>query len=80
MPRERNHHDLDDRAWEYIDRSVVERTELACLRAGSDPPWERPHRDGRDITDQPELWTPYQRARREAFEERLARYRSEDRI
>ena len=49
--------------------------ELAYLRAGSDPPWERPHRDGVDITDTPEKWTPYQRERRLAFEARVADYR-----
>ncbi|MDR6691479.1 hypothetical protein J2X55_002402 [Microbacterium sp. 1154] len=49
--------------------------ELAYLRAGSDPPWERPHRDGLDITDTPEMWTPYQRERRLTFEARVADYR-----
>ncbi|ONI62634.1 hypothetical protein CSIV_14260 [Microbacterium sp. CSI-V] len=53
---------------------VSEHTELVYLRAGSDPPWERPHRDGVDITDRPELWTPYQRTRRETFEARVAEY------
>ena len=51
-----------------------EQTEITYLRAGRDPPWERPHRDGVDITEQPELWTPYQRQRREAFEARAAEY------
>jgi len=50
-------------------------TELVYLRAGSEPPWERPHRDGEDVTDRPELWTPYQRERRLAFESRVADYR-----
>lgn len=49
--------------------------ELAYLRAGSDPPWERPHHDGIDITDTPEAWTPYQRERRESFEARVVEYR-----
>lgn len=67
--------DLDARAWEYIDKNVSRDAELVALRAGSDPDWERPHRDGVDITDRPDLWTPYQRARREAFEARVADYR-----
>lgn len=49
--------------------------ELSYLRAGSDPPWERPHRDGIDITDTPEMWTPYQRERRLSFEARVVEYR-----
>ena len=49
--------------------------ELAYLRAGSEPAWERPHRNGDDITDKPELQTPYQRQRRREFEERVERYR-----
>lgn len=53
-----------------------EHLELTYLRAGVDPDWERPHRDGIDITDQPELWTPYQRARRLEYLERLASYRA----
>ncbi|WP_307460844.1 MULTISPECIES: hypothetical protein [Microbacterium] len=54
---------------------VDEHTELVYLRAGSDPPWERPHRDGVDVTDAPALQTPYQRERRAAFEERVRAYR-----
>lgn len=54
---------------------VSEPTELVYLRAGSDPPWERPHRGGVDITGRPDLWTPYQRARRETFEARVTDYR-----
>lgn len=49
--------------------------ELAYLRSGSEPPWERPHLDGADITDTPEAWTPYQRERRLAFEARVTDYR-----
>ncbi|MEV7874513.1 hypothetical protein [Microbacterium sp. NPDC089188] len=52
-----------------------EQTEITYLRAGGEPPWERPHRDGVDITDQPEQWTPYQRERRDTFEARVADYR-----
>ncbi|MGZ0067849.1 hypothetical protein [Microbacterium arborescens] len=51
--------------------------ELLYLRAGSEPPWERINIDGRDVTDQPELWTDYQRERRHAFEERVSRYRAD---
>lgn len=50
--------------------------ELLCLRLGADPLWERPMRDGQDITDRPELWTPYQRERRESYEARVADYRA----
>lgn len=56
-----------------IDRDV----ELTYLRANAEPPWERPHRNGVDVTDQRELQTPYQRQRRESFEERLREYRAE---
>jgi hypothetical protein len=73
VPRSRSV-DLDARAWAYLDR-YVEETEIAALRAGWDPPIERPHRDGVDITDRPDLWTPYQRARREAYEARVRDYR-----
>ena len=41
---------------------VNEAAELAYLRAGTDPPWERPRRDGEDITERPELQTPYEHA------------------
>lgn len=54
--------------------------ELTYLRAGSDPPWERPHRDGVDVTDRPELQTPYERQRRAEFVERVARYRAEGKL
>ncbi|SDQ11259.1 hypothetical protein [Microbacterium sp. cf332] len=50
--------------------------ELTYLRAGSEPPWERVVRNGEDITHRPELWTPYERQRREEFEGRQADYRS----
>ncbi|GEB46933.1 hypothetical protein MTE01_28780 [Microbacterium testaceum] len=52
-------------------------TELIYLRARSEPPWERVKRDGVDVTDRPDLWTPYQRARRVEFEERVEFYRAE---
>ncbi|WP_454149334.1 hypothetical protein [Microbacterium lacticum] len=52
------------------------RTELVYLRASSEPPWERPHRDGVDITDRPDLQTPDQRQRRAEFEARVADYRA----
>lgn len=51
--------------------------ELSHLRAGAEPPWERPHRDGRDITLEPELQSPYQRERRLEFLERVEHYRAE---
>ena len=54
-----------------------EAAELAFLNAGAEPTWERPHSDGVDITDQPHLWTVYQRQRRETFEARVAQYRAE---
>ncbi|MCM3500615.1 hypothetical protein M3667_01820 [Microbacterium sp. P26] len=49
--------------------------ELTCLRAGAEPPWERPHRDGVDITDDPELQTSYQRQRRAEYVSRVGGYR-----
>ncbi|WP_349426857.1 hypothetical protein [Microbacterium sp. LWS13-1.2] len=49
--------------------------ELTYLRAGADPPWERPHLNGRDVTNTPELQTPYERERRREFEERVQSYR-----
>ncbi len=51
--------------------------ELTLLRAGADPNWERPHRNGIGITHQPALWTAYQRHRREAYEARVAQYRAD---
>lgn len=51
--------------------------ELLYLRAGSEPPWERPRRDGVDITDRADLWTDYARMRREDFEERVREYRAQ---
>lgn len=76
MPRgQRVSSDLDHRAYAYLQRSVNEVVELTYLRAGAEPDWECPHRNGVDITDKPELWTPYERARRESFEARVADYR-----
>ncbi|MDN3443751.1 hypothetical protein [Microbacterium sp. APC 3901] len=80
MSNRRAARDLDARAWEYLDANVNESAEISHLRAGWDPPWERPSLNGEDVTDRPELWTPYQRARREAFEARLVRYRAENLI
>lgn len=51
--------------------------ELTYLRAGSEPDWERPHRNGQDVTDRPDLQTPYQRLRRAQFEQRVESYRIE---
>ena len=82
MPRTRHTaaHDLDARALDALRSGrgqVNESAELAALRLGWEPEWERPHRNGIDVTDQPELWTEYQRARRESFEQRVARYRAD---
>jgi hypothetical protein len=65
---------LDPRPNASLGRVNTE-AELAYLRAGSDPSWERPHDDGADITAQPERWTPSQWERRLAFEERVQQYR-----
>ena len=73
MPR-RQTRDLDARDWAYLDQSVHVASEIAWLRMGADPSWECPHLDGVDISDRPELWTPYQRARREAYDARVAGY------
>lgn len=67
--------DLDARA-SRIPGFVNRDLELTYLRAGFDPAWERPSRNGADITDRPDLWTPYQRQRREAFDARVAEYRA----
>jgi hypothetical protein len=75
--RRRASRDLSARAWAYLETNVDERLELTFLRAGWDPPGERPHLDGVDVTDHPELWTSYQRARRETFEARVDRYKAE---
>lgn len=75
MPRGERARDLDARALQ-AEGPVNVVTELAYLRAGCDPPWERPHLNGTDITDQPHLWTPYQRARRESYEARVRQYRA----
>ncbi|MBB3158204.1 hypothetical protein FHS07_001900 [Microbacterium proteolyticum] len=65
---------MDPRPGARLGRVDTDR-ELTYLRAGSDPPWERPHRDGVDVTDHPAAWTPYQRERRLSFEARVADYR-----
>ncbi|PCE15906.1 hypothetical protein AUC47_10290 [Microbacterium sp. SZ1] len=70
----REYRDLDARAWAYLE-NVDTSAELAALRAGTDPRWERPRLNGVDITDRPDLWTPYQRARRTSYEARVAQYR-----
>ncbi|MHC3000348.1 hypothetical protein [Microbacterium sp. HJ5] len=76
MPRSQGAaRDLDARAFEYLHSNVNEAIELAYLRAGADPDWERVMRNGEDITDQPETWTPYQRARRQAYVARTEDYR-----
>ena len=67
---------MDPRPNASLGRVNVE-AELAYLRAGSEPPWERVMRNGEDITPRPELWTPYERQRREAFEMRKVVYRSD---
>lgn len=68
--------DLDARAAAQQGRVDTD-VELTYLRADADPNWERPHRNGVDVTDMPEMWTPYQRARREAYEERVRQYRAD---
>lgn len=70
---------MDPRARALPGRVDVDR-ELTYLRAGSEPPWERPHRDGVDITDRPDLQTPYQMQRRAEFEERVEEYRRSGRL
>jgi hypothetical protein len=56
---------------------VNQEAELAYLRAGTDPPWERPHLDGVDVTEAPERWTPHQRSRRIEYEARVEQYRAD---
>ncbi len=51
--------------------------ELTYLRAGSEPDWERPHLNGQDITDRPDLQSPYQRLRRALFDARVEAYRAD---
>lgn len=51
--------------------------ELVYLRAGSEPPWERPHRNGIDVTDMPDQWSDYQRQRRQSFVVRVEQYRAD---
>ncbi|OZD47357.1 hypothetical protein CH252_20970 [Rhodococcus sp. 06-1477-1B] len=67
---------MDPRTGSLLDRADVA-TELTYLRARADPPWERPHHDGRDVTLEPELQSPYQRQRRLEYEERVELYRAE---
>lgn len=62
---------MDYPAWPRVNTHA----ELAYLRAGSEPPWERVRHGGVDVTDQPELWSPYERERRDEFLERVAGYR-----
>jgi hypothetical protein len=76
MPRGQGPRGGDERAFAYIDKVNVG-LELTYLRSGSDPDWERPHINGVDVTGSPELWSPYQRARREAFVERVEAYRAD---
>lgn len=70
---------MDPRANAVPGRVDVDR-ELTYLRAGAEPPWERPHLDGVDITDCPDLQTPYQRQRRAEFDARVEEYRSSGRL
>jgi hypothetical protein len=56
---------------------VDETRELTYLRAGMEPPWEVPHRGGRDVRLEPELQTEYQRTRWLEFLERVEHYRAE---
>lgn len=56
---------------------VDEQTELLYLQAGMDPPWQRIKRNGVDVTDQPELHTPFERQQRETFEQRVNRCRTD---
>ncbi|GAA1968572.1 hypothetical protein [Microbacterium deminutum] len=73
-----NRHHITDLDMRAANAGAVNvEIELTYLRAGVDPHWERPYRDGRDITDEPALWTPYQRARRESFQARVEQYRQE---
>lgn len=65
---------MDPRA-NAVPGRVDERLELTYLRAGAEPPWERPHRDGVDITDHPDMQTPYQRQRRAEYVSRVEGYR-----
>ncbi len=65
---------MDPRLGATLGR-VNEALELTYLRAGSEPPWERPHRNGVDITDRPDLQTVYERQRRQEHEWRVDDYR-----
>lgn len=65
---------MEPRANAVPGRVDVDR-ELTYLRAGAEPPWERPHLEGVDITDRPELQTAYQRQRRAEYVSRVEGYR-----
>lgn len=65
---------MDPRA-NGVPGRVDEHLELTYLHAGAEPPWERPHRDGVDVTDRPDLQTPYQRQRCAAYVSRVEEYR-----
>lgn len=65
---------MDPRA-NAVPGRVDTATELTYLRAGADAPWERPHCDGVDVTDQPDLQTAYQRQRRAEYDARVQGYR-----
>ncbi len=51
--------------------------ELTYLHAGAEPTWERVWRGGKDVTDRPEEWSPYERERRLGFEDQVRIYRAE---
>ena len=67
--------DLDGRAMRVQGR-INRDVELTYLRANAEPPWERPHRNGVDVTSQPDMQTTYQRQRRAQFEELVREYRA----
>lgn len=71
MSNRRAASDLDARAWEYLDGNVNECGDTSSLRGlGSAVGPPEPQRE--DVTDRLKFWTPCQRARREAFQARLA--------
>lgn len=51
--------------------------ERLYVEAGSEPPWARVMRDGVDVTDRPEVWTPEEGQRRSEWLERKAAYLSQ---
>ena len=51
-----------------------ESTERTYLEAGAEPPWVRVWRDGRDVTDRPEQWTPAEAQMRAEWVMRRAQY------